>query len=315
MNQHHFTSTDLWRNTLEATSRNDGYRSERERLRASYLSLRENAVHLLGEAARSTPEFTVHDITHVDALWETASLVCGEDNRLTAAEAYVLGCSFVLHDAAMGAAAYGSGIPDAIGAERWRDLVSVAYYRSKGCWPEAEQIDAPPAEVVELCTVQAIRETHAAQAARLVDQPWTSSAGNQLYLIQDTQLRESYGPLIGQLAASHWWDVDSLAERFKQTRGSLPWQPADWIIEPLKLACILRLADAVQIDSRRAPTFLFALRAPGGESYHHWRFQEHASRPHLSGDRVTLPPCVRSTRPPPRPGGLPWTICAVSTGS
>jgi hypothetical protein len=95
--EHNFTATGLWRNTLAPGARHDEHREQREHLRASYLSLRDNATALLAEAARTTPSFTVHDITHVDALWETASLVCGDRISLTPTEAYVLGCAFVLH--------------------------------------------------------------------------------------------------------------------------------------------------------------------------------------------------------------------------
>ncbi|MFJ9584122.1 HD domain-containing protein [Streptomyces acidicola] len=251
------------------------------------MALRDTASVLLAENARSMPDFTVHDISHVDALWETASLMCGEQVGLNPAEAYVLGCAFVLHDAAMGKAAYGMSVPEALGEQRWRDLVSVAHFHQRGCWPDQEELDAPPAEIAEACQAIAIRETHAEQARQLVDHPWPSSTGNDIFLIQDVQLREAYGPLIGELAASHWWSVDELANRFRTARGSLTWQPAEWIIEPLKLACILRLADATQIDSRRAPTFLFSLRKPQGIAREHWRFQEHVSRPHLNGDRIT----------------------------
>jgi hypothetical protein len=233
------------------------------------------------------PDFTVHDISHVDALWETADLVCGDEVTLNPPEAYVLGCAFVLHDAAMGAAAYGTTVPEALGERRWHDLLSLAYYEREGCWPDREELDDPPAEIAEACVATAIRETHAQQAKRLVDQPWRSSAGNEIFLIEESQLREWYGPLIGELAASHWWPVDRLAGEFRHSIGSLPWQPSEWIIEPLKLACILRLADATQVDSRRAPSFLFALRRPRGVSREHWRFQEHISRPYRKGDRVT----------------------------
>ncbi|GAA1683789.1 HD domain-containing protein [Streptomyces yatensis] len=287
MPEYDYVSTSLWQKTLAARSRADDHRSQRERLRVSYMALRDTAAVLLSENARSLPDFTVHDISHVDALWETASLMCGDQVALNPAEAYVLGCAFVLHDAAMGAAAYGMSVPSAFGEQRWRDLVSVAYFQQHGCWPDQEKLDAPPAEIAEVCLATAIRETHAEQALRLVDQPWRSSTGNEIYLIQDLQLREAYGPLIGDLAASHWWPVHMLADRFRQAKGSLPWQPAEWIIEPLKLASILRLADAAQIDSRRAPTFLFALRKPQGIARQHWRFQEHVSRPHLHGDRIT----------------------------
>lgn len=297
-------ATALWRGTLAPTTRHDDHRQEREHLRDSYLSLRGNATHLLAEAARSTSNFTVHDITHVDALWETASLVCGDGTSLNPAEAYVLGCAFVLHDAAMGLAAYPEGLPATLGEQRWRDLLAVAYYESRDCWPQPDELEQPPTDILESCRIAAIRDTHAQQAERLVEQPWVTTSGNQFHLIQDVQLREAYGPLIGELAASHWRDTDELTGRFKRAKGSLTWQPAEWIIEPLKLACILRLADATQIDSRRAPTFLFALRDPRGESRRHWRFQEHLSRPHLSGDRITY----TSLRPFGREDAAAWWL-------
>ncbi|MFJ5305317.1 ATP-binding protein [Streptomyces sp. NPDC088350] len=286
MSEHDYTSTPLWQDTLAPRPSGDGQAEQRERLRTSYVELRRKAAVLLKENERSMPDFTVHDISHVDALWETADLVCGRQVTLNPAEAYVLGCAFVLHDAAMGAAAYRTSVRDALGEKRWRDLVSVEYYHRKGCWPDQRALNAPPTEIADACRATAIRETHAEQARRLVDQPWRSSTGNEIFLIEEVQLREVYGPLIGDLAASHWWPVSRLAGEFGHTIGSLPWQPSEWTIDPLKLACVLRLADATQIDSRRAPTLLFSLRSPRGTAREHWRFQEHISRPHLHGDRV-----------------------------
>jgi hypothetical protein len=258
--------------------------------------MRTNAVILLGELGHSVPDFTVHDISHVDALWETASLICSDVVSLTPAEAYVLGCAFILHDAAMGQAAYPDSLPEVYGETRWRDLLAVAFVHKTNRWPTEAELRDPPADLVEACTSRAIRETHAEQAARLVDHPWTTGAANSLYLLQDLQLRESYGPLIGKLAASHWWDVGDLPAHFRHDGGSMPWQPAEWTIDPLKLACILRLADAAQIDSRRAPTFLFAIRQPEGVSRLHWRFQEHMSRPQLKDDRLAYS-CWRPFEP------------------
>ncbi|MFF6989557.1 ATP-binding protein [Streptomyces sp. NPDC010273] len=286
MSEHDYTSTPLWQDTLAPRPDGDAHAAQRERLRTSYAELRRKAAVLLKENERSMPDFTVHDISHVDALWETADLVCGRQVLLNPAEAYVLGCAFVLHDAAMGEAAYGTSVRDALGEKRWRDLVSVEYYHRRGCWPDREALNAPPAEIADVCRANAIRETHAEQARRLMDQPWRSSTGNEIFLIEEVQLREVYGPLIGDLAASHWWPVSRLAGEFGHTIGSLPWQPSEWTIEPLKLACVLRLADAAQIDSRRAPTLLFSLRGPRGTAREHWRFQEHISRPHLKGDRI-----------------------------
>lgn len=280
-----FEASPLWQRTLGSTRDEDA--RERERLRLSYLATRNNASILLNELSHSTPDFTVHDISHVDALWETADMLCGSSMTLTPAEAYVLGCAFIMHDAAMGAAAYKEPIPDALGPAKWRDLLASYIVRETGNWPTQDELSEPDAEIVGSCKVHAIRELHAAHATRLVDQSWETSSGNDRFLIDDLQLRESYGPLIGELAASHWWPVDRLHGAFRRVKGSLPWQPAGWIVDPLKLACILRLADATQIDSRRAPSFLYALRRPEGNSREHWRFQEHMSRPQLVGDRVT----------------------------
>lgn len=280
-----FEASPLWQRTLGST-RDEDVR-ERERLRLSYLATRNNATTLLNELSHSTPTFTVHDISHVDALWETAHMLCGSSVALTPAEGFVLGCAFIMHDAAMGAAAHKESIPDALGPSRWHDLLASYIVRETGNWPTEAELSAPDDEIAKACTVHAIRELHAAHAARLVEQSWTTSSGNELFLIEDLQLRESYGPLIGELAASHWWPVGRLHSAFRRVKGSLPWQPADWIVDPLKLACILRLADATQLDSRRAPSFLFALRRPEGNSREHWRFQEHVSRPQLAGDRVT----------------------------
>ncbi|UOB11551.1 ATP-binding protein [Streptomyces sp. HP-A2021] len=304
MPQHDYTSTSLWQSTLAGRPGPDAHAEQRERLRTSYTELRKQAAVLLDENARSMPDFTVHDISHVDALWETAELVCGDKVVLNPAEAYVLGCAFVLHDAAMGAAAYGTTVPEALGEKRWRDLVSLAYYHREGCWPEREELETPSAEIMDACLATAIRDTHAEQAKRLVDQPWPSRTGHDIFLIEGVQLREVYGPLIGELAASHWWPVDRLAEEFRHTTGSLPWQPSEWTIDSLKLACILRLADATQIDSRRAPGFLFSLRRPQGHSREHWRFQEHISRPYLKGDRVTY----SSLRPFPPQDATAWWL-------
>lgn len=304
MAEHDYTSTSLWQNTLAARPDPDAHAEQRERLRTSYVELRKKAAVLLDENARSMPEFTVHDISHVDALWETADLVCGARVTLNPAEAYVLGCAFVLHDAAMGTAAYGTSVPEALGEKQWRDLVAIAHYNQNGCWPNPEELDAPSPEIRDACQATAIRETHAEQAKRLVDQRWRSSTGNEIFLIEEVQLREVYGPLIGELAASHWWPVDRLADEFRHPSGSLPWQPSEWTIEPLKLACILRLADATQIDSRRAPTFLSSLRKPHGVSREHWRFQEHISRPYLKGDRVTY----NSLRPFPPQDATAWWL-------
>ena len=50
--------------------------------------------------------------------------------------------------------------------------------------------------------------------------------------------------------------------------------PSAWVIQPAKLACLLRCADAVQIDQRRAPRFSYALHNPTASSRQHWDAQQ-----------------------------------------
>ena len=86
---------------------------------------------------------------------------------------------------------------------------------------------------------------------------------------------------IGEIAASHHWPSHRVAEVFHDRRVSAAafLQPADWEVDALKLAFLLRTADAAHIDGLRAPWFLFALRRPEGISEDHWRFQAKLGQP------------------------------------
>lgn len=50
--------------------------------------------------------------------------------------------------------------------------------------------------------------------------------------------------------------------------------PQEWSINPVKIACLLRCSDAIQIDQRRAPAFARALHSPQGQSRLHWAAQQ-----------------------------------------
>ena len=74
--------------------------------------------------------------------------------------------------------------------------------------------------------------------------------------IDDHDLRESYGELIGDIASSHHWDLEMVESRFKIPRPAAPFLGADWVVDSLKVACLLRVADAGHMDGARAPSFL-----------------------------------------------------------
>jgi hypothetical protein len=106
--------------------------------------------------------------------------------------------------------------------------------------------------------------------------------GDHHYLIEDQEIRETYGPIIGLVAHSHWWSVDELPGRFNQALGAPGWCPNAWQVNALKISCILRVTDAAHLDERRSPSFLRVLRQPSSGSDVYWQFQEHLLQPMLA---------------------------------
>ena len=280
-----FERTRLWRNCL-AVQAGDEDGDVRERLRQAYLQMRANTAVVANEIARSMPDFTVHDITHSDALWELADAITGPDFHLSPTEAFTLGGAFLLHDLGMGLVAFPGGLDDLRASAEWRDFLASTLRRYSDEPPTESELDSPPDFVVQEATVSYLRMKHAERAEYLALNGWTGRSGEKLHLLSDGELRVRLGRLMGQLAHSHWWDVDVLPEQFGTRPTSLPGTPTEWTVDQLKLACLLRLADAAQLDSRRAPSFLYAVRRPTGESDLHWGFQERLERPHALKDRL-----------------------------
>jgi hypothetical protein len=80
--------------------------------------MRDRAAQLVAEIPQNLRDYTVHDITHLDALWETASLVAGSDYSLNPLEGFVLGGAILLHDAGMALVAYPLGLKHSVMSQR-----------------------------------------------------------------------------------------------------------------------------------------------------------------------------------------------------
>ncbi|WP_375770570.1 ATP-binding protein [Archangium gephyra] len=258
----------------------------RTRLREAFLSFREKARLLTAEIHRDLPDFTVHDITHLDALWEMAALVAGPEIRLTPPEAFVLGGAILLHDAGMALAAYPGGLAELQGTQRWQDTVAALLRTRLERHPLPEELLRPPEDVTAEALRELLRASHAEQASRLPSIEWKSRSGTRYHLIEDVGLRKTFGELIGRIAQSHHWPVSRLADEFSEVAGAPAWCPGSWLVDPLKLACLLRIADASHLDERRAPGFLRALRKPSGHSDPHWAFQERLLKPRREAERL-----------------------------
>ena len=186
-----FRKTWLWRQAFEKP-RNDADKEEQNYFRKQYLAMRERVRHLVNQIPTNLPGLTVHDLSHLDSLWETASLVTEGKFHLSPPAAFVFGASVLLHDAALTVAAYPNRIEDIKKTVEWRD----AYARLAQSNSNNEINGAILPDV--------LRRLHARQAEVLAQQAWRNSNGQQQYLIEDSALRSFYGETIGKIAHSHY---------------------------------------------------------------------------------------------------------------
>ena len=296
-----FERSPLWQRTL-ADCPADRDCVPRQSLRLAYLQFRDAVAPLAAEISRSLPMFTDHSIAHADALWDTASLICGDSFQLNPAEAFVLGGAFLLHDVGMGLASYLGGTAAIEADPHFADLLASATARLRRADPSASS-QAIESAARQESVAELLRLRHAAQAENLVTTTFQTSDGEPFYLLGDVPLRQTFGSLIGRIAHSHWWPVNDL-RTFDWRQGSCPDHPPAWEVDPLKIACVLRLADAAHIDSRRAPTYLHAFRRPAATSHDHWYFQERLTRPRVNADRLEY----TATRPFGRNEAAAWWL-------
>lgn len=282
-----FEQSKLWQNSLAPKLHEDVHAKERELLRIEYEKFRERAAIVAQEIIRDLPEFTVHDITHIDFLWNLADLITVERFELTPTEAFVLGGAFLIHDLGMGLAAYPDGIEQLKKTTIWKDTVSHLIKKESGIIPNEEEITKPSPQIEKKALENVLRILHAKHAEQLALIKWKDSrTGGDYFLIDNIDLRESYGKIIGLIAHSHWWSVEDLSKRLKTVLGAPSKFPQEWTIDPIKLATILRIADASNIDDSRSPGFLKALRKLKGYSETHWNFQNKLYQPRLEKERL-----------------------------
>lgn len=301
---HSFEETRLWRESLGHDAAGTGEEA-REQLRVQLRQTRKNAGILSEEIARDLPYFTVHDLRHIDALWDIAGEILGDEPALTPAEAFVLGGAFLVHDLGMASAAYPGGPGELETLPVWHGALTMVLRRNLGKNPTAADLTAASEEDRREAMEAVLRRRHAAQAEPLMTEPIAREKDERRYLIEDADHRHAFGRLIGRIAHSHWWPIDRVRKEFSTTVNAPAGMPRDWTIDPLKLACILRTADAAHLDKLRAPSLLRLLRDPPGVSHDHWVFQGALDPPRLEGDHLRF----TSTRPFPPEDAEAWWLC------
>ncbi|MFF1742966.1 HD domain-containing protein [Streptomyces mirabilis] len=250
--------------------------------------MRERAAHLALDIGMDLPEFTRHDVSHMDALWELADLVGGPDVTLTPAEAFVLGGAILVHDLAMSRAAHQLVDGNLRDRPEWPDALAKEIRAHFGRAPHPSELASPPTEPAQFAEKSLLRVLHAEMAENLPLSSWVSLNGSTVYMINDAEIRASYGRLIGSIAASHHWSYDEVVGKFSSPIGVPGFAPIDWKVDALLLACLLRTADAAHLDATRTPDLLAAIRNLPSESTEHWVFQSRLQRPYIENGRLTF---------------------------
>ncbi len=227
----------LWRRTFAKSLADTSV----SRLVTSLRNARERVALLTSRIVASLPGLTLHDSSHLDSLWGVASTIAGDDYVLNPLEGYLFGTAVLLHDAALCHEAYSGGQEAVRATTQWRD----AYNRRLTNQGNVDRNDVD---------FEALRGLHAIQAATLATKPWNIKEGDPWYIIDDADLRNQYGPLIGQIASSDHWDIENVTERFSVPRPPAPFLHSDWVADPLTVACLLRVSDAGHMDSSRPKT-------------------------------------------------------------
>ncbi|MEM6780844.1 MAG: ATP-binding protein, partial [Pseudomonadota bacterium] len=268
-------STGLWKRSLEPQE--DSSDSYREEFAICLEKFRERTETLVSLISSDMKDYTVHDISHLDALWEMASIIAGENFELNPAEAFVFGGAVLMHDAGMTLAAYNYGLKEIKKTCEWQDISSSVSQKDK------DETTEPPSEA--LIIQEVLRLLHAKKAEELMLQPFKISGNSeQLYLCEDSDMRNHFGELIGKVAHSHHWSKQQLLSDLPKSLG--PFKNTTWSVDVMKVALLLRCADAAHIDHRRAPKLLMALTQPEGISKTHWKFQTKLAKPQVNTSRL-----------------------------
>ncbi len=253
--------TSLWRAAFADDHCNTNSQKEaRNELLVELRKLDKHVEQLLAKIPEDCKGLTLHGITHVHQLWDVASVLCGPEYQINPLEGFVLGAAFLVHDAGLTAAAYPGGLQGLKASRLDRDLVSNGLKRADpNRTVEGEDIDNAPQDVGERALFDLLRLIHADRAAKLLDQAYVHPIIRTSFTLVPPDMLLDLGETIGKVAASHHWDMKKVDRAFSAPVPPPATYPG-WTVDEVKLACILRAADACAIDERRARTMSFIIK-------------------------------------------------------
>lgn len=148
--------TTIWQRTLgRVFPENSRERVSVAKLAEAYDGMREKTI-ILAEAIPDYLKFyTVHDITHLDALWDVADTILSDRPEwvvksmnkntftLNPLEAFVLGGAFLLHDLGMSLKTYPGGMDQIKALPEWRITLSALLAPLLGRAPDEDDLNSP----------------------------------------------------------------------------------------------------------------------------------------------------------------------------
>ena len=284
-----YQETSLWKRTLGSSD------PKVARLRESYLKTRETVAYLLEKIREDFDFLTIHDISHVDSLWDVADTIIGKDYPINPLEGYILGISFLIHDVALSYETFG-GVDSLRKTVQWLDA------HAGGCPKGMKNKD-----FLKECDFTAIRLLHAQRAGTILEDLFKRRDGSKFYILEDEELRTHFGPSIGKIAASHHWEIDEVETDLRPQINPMHGMPKSWTVYAHKLSCILRCADAGHIDNGRAPDKLYRSMHINGVPRNHWEAQNHLCVVCKDmADPTKL--CITSSHPFPKSEAAAWSV-------
>jgi hypothetical protein len=252
------------------------YRINDKGLQQALVNFRKIAEAIGAQTSRILPTFTDHSVIHMDALWKVADQVYTQEEiaKFSHGEAFILGCSFYLHDLGMAIAA----MPEGLAQVKQSPTYTSVYERA--CLLKNLDPQKADALAIEI----ACRDLHSDFAEKLINE---KIAFIDQYLLEDSELRRMYAWYIGQISASHRWSFSEIDRRLG-ARGREP-DPLGGEIDLGLLAWSIRVIDAAHINSDRAAFWEKALRSQiAPDSLIHWKAQEHINGPCRQEDRLVF---------------------------
>ena len=236
-----------------------------EELVHTLVQLRNITEIISNEIPHYVPEITDHSVKHMDALWNITDIVFTkkEIETFTIGEAFILACSFYVHDLGM---AY------CFDKTQLHELESSLVY--KGIYEKLCRSNVAHNKAKRSALQILTRQIHASKSCEMIQ---TEIPVLKRYLIESSDMRHKWSEHIGIVSLSHSWTINILDQKIGQ-RGEIPVPQGKADLG--FVACALRVIDFAHINYERASILDKLIRQDISEdSLIHWIAQENISGP------------------------------------